>query len=126
MRTDEAPIVAVNGNAANPHFSTGEGKDVLADRTEMGIEDVRHRLLYDIPSRSGSGLCLVLLEPCLDAGMVVAKDLAAGFLGDAADGSKKLAGASTGIELSHDGSMCIGRPSGADHRRGAAADKQAN
>jgi Xaa-Pro dipeptidase len=27
MRTDEAPIVAVNANAANPHFSTGEAQD---------------------------------------------------------------------------------------------------
>jgi Xaa-Pro aminopeptidase len=27
MHTDEPPIVAVNANAANPHFSTGEGRD---------------------------------------------------------------------------------------------------
>jgi Xaa-Pro aminopeptidase len=27
MRTDEAPIVAVNGNAANPHFSTAHDSD---------------------------------------------------------------------------------------------------
>jgi Xaa-Pro dipeptidase len=27
MRTDEPPIVAVNANAANPHFSTGAGQD---------------------------------------------------------------------------------------------------
>ena len=27
MRTDEPPIVAVNANAANPHFSTGAERD---------------------------------------------------------------------------------------------------
>jgi hypothetical protein len=37
----------------------------------------------------------------------VAKDLAARLLGDAADGSEKLAGSGTGIELSHDVSMCV-------------------
>ena len=40
MRTDEAPIVAVNANAANPHFSTGEKNDTPIQSGDLVLLDL--------------------------------------------------------------------------------------
>jgi Xaa-Pro dipeptidase len=40
MRTDEAPIVAVNANAANPHFSTGEENDTPIQSGDLVLLDL--------------------------------------------------------------------------------------
>jgi Xaa-Pro dipeptidase len=40
MRTDEAPIVAVNANAANPHFSTGEETDTPIQPGDLVLLDL--------------------------------------------------------------------------------------
>lgn len=40
MRTDEAPIVAVNANAANPHFSTGAGNDTPIQSGDLVLLDL--------------------------------------------------------------------------------------
>jgi len=40
MRTDEAPIVAVNANAANPHFSTGERNDTPIRSRDLVLLDL--------------------------------------------------------------------------------------
>jgi Xaa-Pro dipeptidase len=40
MRTDEAPIVAVNANAANPHFSTGEQNDTPIQHGDLVLLDL--------------------------------------------------------------------------------------
>jgi Xaa-Pro aminopeptidase len=40
MRTDEAPIVAVNANAANPHFSTGEQNDTPIQAGDLVLLDL--------------------------------------------------------------------------------------
>jgi Xaa-Pro dipeptidase len=40
MRTDEAPIVAVNANAANPHFSTGEKNDTPIQSGDLLLLDL--------------------------------------------------------------------------------------
>jgi Xaa-Pro aminopeptidase len=40
MRTDEAPIVAVNANAANPHFSTGEENDTPIRSGDLVLLDL--------------------------------------------------------------------------------------
>ena len=40
MCTDEAPIVAVNANAANPHFSTGEGNDTPIQSYDLVLLDL--------------------------------------------------------------------------------------
>jgi Xaa-Pro dipeptidase len=40
MRTDEAPIVAVNANAANPHFSPAEEKDTSIRRGDLVLLDL--------------------------------------------------------------------------------------
>ena len=40
MRTDEPPIVAVNANAANPHFSTAEEKDTPIRRGDLVLIDL--------------------------------------------------------------------------------------
>jgi Xaa-Pro dipeptidase len=40
MRTDEAPIVAVNVNAANPHFSTGEKNDTAIQSGDLVLLDL--------------------------------------------------------------------------------------
>jgi Xaa-Pro aminopeptidase len=40
MRTDEAPIVAVNANAANPHFSTGEQNDTPIQSGDLVLLDL--------------------------------------------------------------------------------------
>ena len=40
MRTEEAPIVAVNANAANPHFSTGEGNDTPIQSYDLVLLDL--------------------------------------------------------------------------------------
>lgn len=40
MRTDEAPIVAVNANAANPHFSTGERNDTPIRSGDLVLLDL--------------------------------------------------------------------------------------
>lgn len=40
MRTDEAPIVAVNANAANPHFSTGEENDTPIQPGDLVLLDL--------------------------------------------------------------------------------------
>ncbi|MBV8773994.1 MAG: aminopeptidase P family protein [Deltaproteobacteria bacterium] len=40
MRTDEAPIVAVNANAANPHFSTGELNDTPIQSGDLVLLDL--------------------------------------------------------------------------------------
>jgi len=40
MRTDEAPIVAVNANAANPHFSTGEENDTPIQAGDLVLLDL--------------------------------------------------------------------------------------
>ncbi len=40
MRTEEAPIVAVNANAANPHFSTGEKNDTPIKSGDLVLLDL--------------------------------------------------------------------------------------
>jgi Xaa-Pro dipeptidase len=40
MLTDEAPIVAVNANAANPHFSTGEQNDTPIHHGDLVLLDL--------------------------------------------------------------------------------------
>jgi len=40
MRTDEPPIVAVNANAANPHFSTGAGHDTPIRNGDLVLIDL--------------------------------------------------------------------------------------
>jgi Xaa-Pro aminopeptidase len=40
LRTDEAPIVAVNANAADPHFSTGEKNDTPIHRGDLVLLDL--------------------------------------------------------------------------------------
>jgi Xaa-Pro aminopeptidase len=40
MRTDEAPIVAINANAANPHFSTSEEKDTRIQHGDLILIDL--------------------------------------------------------------------------------------
>jgi Xaa-Pro dipeptidase len=40
MHTDEPPIVAVNANAANPHFSTGEGRDTPIRTGDLVLIDL--------------------------------------------------------------------------------------
>lgn len=40
MRTDEAPIVAVNANAANPHFSPSEQRDTPVCRGDLVLLDL--------------------------------------------------------------------------------------
>ena len=40
MRTDERPIVAVNANAANPHFSTGAGPDTPIRQGDLVLIDL--------------------------------------------------------------------------------------
>jgi Xaa-Pro aminopeptidase len=40
MRTDEPPIVAVNGNAANPHFSTGAENDTRLQPGDLVLLDL--------------------------------------------------------------------------------------
>jgi Xaa-Pro aminopeptidase len=40
MRTDEPPIVAVNANAANPHFSTAEERDTPIHRGDLVLIDL--------------------------------------------------------------------------------------
>jgi Xaa-Pro dipeptidase len=40
MRTDEPPIVAVNANAANPHFSTAEEKDTPIRHADLVLIDL--------------------------------------------------------------------------------------
>ena len=40
MHTDEAPIVAVNANAANPHFSTGEENDTPIQFGDLVLLDL--------------------------------------------------------------------------------------
>jgi Xaa-Pro dipeptidase len=40
MRTDERPIVAVNANAANPHFSTGAGSDTPIRQGDLILIDL--------------------------------------------------------------------------------------
>jgi Xaa-Pro dipeptidase len=40
MRTDEAPIVAVNANASNPHFSTGEHNDTPIQEHDLVLLDL--------------------------------------------------------------------------------------
>jgi Xaa-Pro dipeptidase len=40
LRTDEAPIVAVNANAANPHFSTSEAKDTRIQQGDLILLDL--------------------------------------------------------------------------------------
>lgn len=40
MHTDEAPIVAVNANAADPHFSTGEGNDTQIQSRDLVLLDL--------------------------------------------------------------------------------------
>jgi Xaa-Pro dipeptidase len=40
MRTDELPIVAVNANAANPHFSTGKGNDTPIQSHDLVLLDL--------------------------------------------------------------------------------------
>jgi Xaa-Pro aminopeptidase len=40
LRTDEAPIVAVNANAANPHFSTGEDNDSPIQSGDLVLLDL--------------------------------------------------------------------------------------
>jgi Xaa-Pro dipeptidase len=40
MRTDEAPIVAVNANAANPHYSTAEENDTPVRRGDLVLIDL--------------------------------------------------------------------------------------
>jgi len=40
MRSDEAPIVAVNGNAANPHFSCAEDGDTRIRRGDLLLLDL--------------------------------------------------------------------------------------
>ncbi|HEX4209222.1 MAG TPA: M24 family metallopeptidase, partial [Candidatus Binataceae bacterium] len=40
MCTDEPPIVAVNANAANPHFSTGEGRDTPIHTGDLVLIDL--------------------------------------------------------------------------------------
>ncbi|MGH7934350.1 MAG: M24 family metallopeptidase [Candidatus Binataceae bacterium] len=40
MTTEEAPIVAVNANAANPHFSTAAEKDTLIRRGDLVLLDL--------------------------------------------------------------------------------------
>jgi Xaa-Pro aminopeptidase len=40
MQTDEAPIVAVNANAANPHFSTGAANDTAIGRGDLVLLDL--------------------------------------------------------------------------------------
>jgi Xaa-Pro aminopeptidase len=40
MRTDEAPIVAVNHNAANPHFSTNAGNDTQIQAGDLVLLDL--------------------------------------------------------------------------------------
>jgi Xaa-Pro aminopeptidase len=40
LRTDEAPIVAVNANAANPHFSPGEDRDTPIQHGDLVLIDL--------------------------------------------------------------------------------------
>ncbi len=40
LRTDEAPIVAVNANAANPHFSPGEERDTAIRHGDLILLDL--------------------------------------------------------------------------------------
>jgi Xaa-Pro dipeptidase len=40
MRTDEAPIVAANANAANPHFSTSEAQDTRIKHGDLILIDL--------------------------------------------------------------------------------------
>ena len=40
MHTDEPPIVAVNANAANPHFSTSEGRDTAICSGDLVLIDL--------------------------------------------------------------------------------------
>jgi Xaa-Pro aminopeptidase len=40
MRTDEPPIVAVNANAANPHFSTGSAHDTAMSNGDLVLIDL--------------------------------------------------------------------------------------
>ena len=40
LRTDEAPIVAVNANAANPHFSPGEERDTPIRHGDLILLDL--------------------------------------------------------------------------------------
>ena len=40
MRTDEAPIVAVNANAANPHFATSEAQDTRIKHGDLILLDL--------------------------------------------------------------------------------------
>lgn len=40
LRTDEAPIVAVNANAANPHFATGADNDTPIRRGDLVLLDL--------------------------------------------------------------------------------------
>jgi Xaa-Pro dipeptidase len=40
LRTDEAPIVAVNANAANPHFSPGEDRDTPIRHGDLVLIDL--------------------------------------------------------------------------------------
>jgi len=40
LRTDEAPIVAVNANAANPHFSPGEERDTRIQHGDLVLIDL--------------------------------------------------------------------------------------
>jgi Xaa-Pro aminopeptidase len=49
LRTDEAPIVAVNANAANPHFSPGEGNDARIRRGDLVLLDL---FAKEVPSDS--------------------------------------------------------------------------
>ena len=49
MRTDEAPIVAVNANAANPHFSPAEERDTPIRRGDLVLLDL---FAKEIPSDS--------------------------------------------------------------------------
>ncbi len=52
MRTDEAPIVAVNANAANPHFATSEAQDKRIEHGDLILIDL---FAKEIPADSVYG-----------------------------------------------------------------------